>query len=115
MYLSHFYKYCQIDLQKIVPKHPSMHKNFPVPSNIEQSQVLSFFCIFANLEKNYICCHLNFNFFLKNEVEHLLAIYTFSCVNCLLMPLSIFLLIFSLLSSLITLYTKDINSFFDKF
>lgn len=64
MYLLHFDKYCQIDLQKAVPIiYAPKPRSIPVSFNIDQPWVLSFFPIFANSEKNYI--HCDFHFFLK--------------------------------------------------
>lgn len=59
MYLSHFIKYGQIDLHRAIPKYLPKHVAIPISSAIDQP-CLSFFCNFDKLEKNYICCYLNF-------------------------------------------------------
>ena len=51
IYLLHFDKYFQIDLQKAVPKYPPTSRSIPISFNIDQPWVLSFF-LFALLHRS---------------------------------------------------------------
>lgn len=90
IYLLHFDKYFQTDLAKAVPKYPPKPRSIPISFNIDQPWVLAFFPIFANLEKNYIHCHLSTHaccqfpywfFSLFIWMLYMLRIVTLLCTN----------------------------------